>query len=86
MFSLCLSISVPSQFFISFLLEGQQLDLVSNLWQGKKTDNFPRSHLQVGVILGRGTAIVAGSCQVFAGVNREETSFKEPVLAVTTPQ
>ena len=86
MLSLCLRISVPSQYFVSFLSEGQCLALISNVWQGEKTNILPRSHLQVGVILWRGTAIRASFCWVFAGVNREETSFKEPVLAAITLQ
>ena len=77
---------MPSQYFVSFLSEGQCLALVLNVWQGEKTDIFLRSHLQVGVILRRDTAIRASFCRVFAGVNREETSFKEPVLAATTLQ
>lgn len=52
MFSLCLSVFAPSQ-HLSFLSEGQHLALVSNVWQGKKTDIFPCSHLQMGVILRR---------------------------------
>lgn len=32
------------------------------------------------------TTIRTGFCWVFAGVNRKETSFEEPVLAATAPQ
>jgi len=50
MFSFCLSIF---QYLISFLTKGQRLALVSNMWHGERTDIFPLSRLQVGVILRR---------------------------------